>query len=118
MLERTREDHRQSDEHLNRFKGNVDRRDGAHNYGLLRAHKYHLELKGRGGGEVGGGGELNRNSNSHHCDHEDSVIYIRPQQLRLSSASSHSGHRLHRSQLGHRVPQGVVILGARANCQL
>ena len=34
LLERTREGHRQSDEHWNRFKGNLgetsERRDGAH----------------------------------------------------------------------------------------
>ena len=40
--------HRQSDEHWNCFKGNAgetsDSRCGAHNYGLLRAHGYHLEL--------------------------------------------------------------------------
>ena len=46
--ERTRENHgRQPDEHWNCFKGNVwdmsERRAGAHNYGLFRAHKCHLE---------------------------------------------------------------------------
>ena len=48
FLERTREGHRQSDEHWNRFKCNFGetskRLGGAHNYGLFRAHKYHLEL--------------------------------------------------------------------------
>ena len=38
FLERTREGHRQSDEHWNRFKGNVvetsDTRGGAHYHGL------------------------------------------------------------------------------------
>ena len=40
--------HRHPDEHWNRFKGNVgetsERRGGAYNYGLFRAHRYHLEL--------------------------------------------------------------------------
>ena len=48
LPERTREGHRQSDEHWNHFKGDIgettDRRGGAHNYRLFRAHKYHLEL--------------------------------------------------------------------------
>ena len=38
-----REGHRQSDEHWNCFKGNVgetsERRGGAHDYGLFRAHR-------------------------------------------------------------------------------
>ena len=44
FLERTREGHRQSDEEWNRFKDNVaetsERRGGANNYGLFRAHSY------------------------------------------------------------------------------
>ena len=48
VLERTREGHRQSDEHWNRFKGDAgetsERRGGTHSYGLFRAHTYHLEL--------------------------------------------------------------------------
>ena len=47
-LKRTREGHRQSDEHWNRFKRNVEetsgRRGGAHTYGLFRAHRYYIEL--------------------------------------------------------------------------
>ena len=46
-FERTREGHRQSDEHWNRFKGkrwgNV-LETGWNAYGLFRAHRYHLEL--------------------------------------------------------------------------
>ena len=41
----TKEDHRQSDEHWNRFKGDVgvtSERQSA--YRLYRAHKYHTEL--------------------------------------------------------------------------
>ena len=46
FLERTREGHRQSGEHWNRFKGNVWKTSemGWSVYGLLRAHRYHLEL--------------------------------------------------------------------------
>ena len=44
FIERTRKGHRQSDEHWNRFKGNVqktsERRGGAHS----RLHRYDLEL--------------------------------------------------------------------------
>ena len=46
FLERTREGHRQSDEHWNRFKGDVgetsERRGGAHM--RFSDHRYHLEL--------------------------------------------------------------------------
>ena len=46
FLEKTREGHRQSDNHWYRFKGNAgetsEKRGGAH-YGLSRAHRYHLE---------------------------------------------------------------------------
>ena len=46
LLERTKEGHRQSDEHWNRFKcntGETFQRPG-HTYGLFWAHRYHLEL--------------------------------------------------------------------------
>ena len=47
FLERTRESHRQSGEHWNRFKGNVgetsERRHGAH-MGFSEPHRYHLKL--------------------------------------------------------------------------
>ena len=48
LLERTKEGHRQLEEHWNFFKGNVsetsERRGGAHTYRLFRAHRHHLEL--------------------------------------------------------------------------
>jgi len=47
-LKRTGEGHCKSDKHWNRFKSNFgeksERRGGAHNNGLFRADKYHLEL--------------------------------------------------------------------------
>ena len=51
FLERTRKSQRQSDKHWNCSKGNVmglSETGGAHNYGLFRAHKYHLELNWAG----------------------------------------------------------------------
>ena len=48
FLERTREGHRQSDEHWDRFKGNVreisERSDGARMGFAERAYRYHLRL--------------------------------------------------------------------------
>ena len=48
FLERTREGHRQSDEHWNCFKGDVGKlvRDGVGriHYRLFRGRRYHLEL--------------------------------------------------------------------------
>ena len=44
----TREGHRQSDEHWNRFKGNIEETSETRcsAYGLFRVHRYHLELNG------------------------------------------------------------------------
>ena len=48
FVERTREGHRLSDQNRNCFTGDVgetsERRVGHINYGLFRAHSYHLEL--------------------------------------------------------------------------
>ena len=47
FLEKTREGHRQSDEHWNRFKGDIKGNFWETEwsaYGLLRAHRLHLEL--------------------------------------------------------------------------